>query len=355
MQKEEIERYSRQITLEDIGYEGQIKLKEARVCIVGVGGLGSPTALKLASMGVGYLRLVDRDVVSKSDLHRQYLYDLESLGKPKVEVAKRKLKRINDLVEIDARAEALTSYNVEELVKDVDLVIDGLDSIEARYLLNRACVKERKPYLFGAAIEMFGNVTTIIPYETPCLECFYSGLQDENLEKCAIVGVHPSILSIVSSLQVAEATSILIGKEPKLKNRLLYIDLRSFSFESININKNPNCKVCSSDSVVILREMSFVQGGCGRDGRGVFIFSPKKSLNLNLNRFQKELKSKGFPIINKGRLGITFDFSKDIRISLLKSGTCIMQSTPNSGIKKEEDALMAYEKISEILPLPKIK
>ncbi|MEM4311097.1 MAG: HesA/MoeB/ThiF family protein [Nitrososphaerales archaeon] len=351
---EELERYSRQIALEDIGFDGQFRLKKSRVCLVGVGGLGAPTALKLTSMGVGFIRLVDRDVISKSDLHRQYLYDLLSIGKPKVEAAKKKLKRLNDLVEIDARAEPLAPYNVDELIKDVDLVIDGLDSIEGRYILNEACVRLGKPYLFSAAIEMFGNVSTLIPYKTPCLECFYSGLKDEGLERCAVVGVHPSVLSIISSIQVAEAISILTGKEPKLTNKLLYIDLRNMTFETLSINRNPNCRVCSEKAVSYKKEIPVVQGGCGRDGRGIFLFSPNKTISLNLRKIKNSLQEKNFHIVSKGSLGITFDYNKDIRISLLKSGASILQSTANSGIRNEEEALKTYRKISNEIPLPKL-
>ena len=202
---EELDIYSRQIVLADIGYDGQLKLRDAKVCLVGVGGLGSPVALKLAGMGVGYLRMIDRDIASRSDLHRQHLYDADSIGLPKVEVAFQKLSRLNPDVTLDPVPESLNSVNAEQLLSGMDLVIDGLDRPEPRYILNRTCNKLKIPYIFGAAIEAFGNVSTILPGQTFCLECFMPGLKDEDLPVCGVVGVHPSILGIVSSAQVSEA------------------------------------------------------------------------------------------------------------------------------------------------------
>ena len=187
----ELEIYARQIVLENIGYDGQLKLRNAKACIIGLGGLGSLVALKLVGMGIGYLRIVDRDIVSRSDLHRQYLYDADSVSQPKVEVALRKLSRLNPDVTIDPFPETLHSTNVNEIVKGVDVVVDGLDSPEPRYLINRTCNKLEIPYVFGAAIQVLGNVSTIVPDKTVCLECFMPGIKDGDLPKCGVVGVHP--------------------------------------------------------------------------------------------------------------------------------------------------------------------
>ena len=156
---EELETYSRQIVLSDIGYDGQLKLRNARVCLVGVGGLGSPVALKLVGMGIGFLRVIDRDIVSRSDLHRQYLYDVDAIGMPKVEVLLQKLSRLNPDVTIDPVPESLNSINAEELLAGMDVIIDGLDRPEPRYIVNRTCNRLKIPYVFGAAIEAFGNVS----------------------------------------------------------------------------------------------------------------------------------------------------------------------------------------------------
>ena len=148
-----LERYARQIMLSSIGIEGQEKIFKAKICLIGLGGLGCPISQQLVSMGIGFLRIVDRDVVSITDLHRQYLYKPEDAGKMKVEVAFERLKALNPGVEIDPKPIATTVYNVEETIKDFDLVIDSTDSIRARYLVNRACLKLGIPYIYGAAIE----------------------------------------------------------------------------------------------------------------------------------------------------------------------------------------------------------
>jgi molybdopterin/thiamine biosynthesis adenylyltransferase len=244
---EELETYSRQIVLADSGYDGQLKLKNARACLVGVGGLGSPVALKLVGMGIGFLRVVDRDIVSRSDLHRQYLYDVDSIGMPKVEVLDQKLSRLNPDVTLDPVPESLNSINAEQLLTDMDVIIDGLDRPEPRYIVNRTSNKLKIPYIFGAAIEAFGNVSTILSGQTFCLEFFMSGLQDEDLPACGVVGVHPAVLGIVSSVRVSEAVRVLTGRQPKLYNKLMYIDLREFEFNILDIPMLESCKVCGTN------------------------------------------------------------------------------------------------------------
>ncbi|RSN69190.1 HesA/MoeB/ThiF family protein, partial [Candidatus Korarchaeum cryptofilum] len=186
--EDEIDRYARQLVLRDIGLRGQERLKSSRVAILGMGGLGTPAALLLTRMGIGFIRIVDRDIVSGTDLHRQVLFNLDDVGLPKVEAAKTSLNKMNPDVEIDAIATPILNENIDKLIEDVDLIIDGLDNIRTRYIINRAALRMGKPYIFSAAVEMFGIVSTIIPGETPCLECFYSGLQDEFLPRCAVVG-----------------------------------------------------------------------------------------------------------------------------------------------------------------------
>jgi adenylyltransferase/sulfurtransferase len=166
---EELERYSRQIVLKAIGTEGQARLKNARVCVVGIGGLGCVSALQLTAMGVGYIRLVDQDVVDLTNLHRQPVYDVSSIGYPKVEVAEKKLKSLNPNVETDPLTLIVDSNTAESIVKGVEVVVDGLDRFVPRYAINRACLKLKVPYVFGGAIETYGNVSTIIPGETACL------------------------------------------------------------------------------------------------------------------------------------------------------------------------------------------
>lgn len=352
---EEFDVYSRQIALEDIGYDGQLSLRRAKVCIIGVGGLGCPSALKLAAMGVGKLRLVDRDVVSRSDLHRQYLYDVESVGLPKVEAAARRLSKLSPNVEVETIPESLSPRNARELVRGMDVVLDGLDMVRPRSWVNKACVDEGVTYLFGAAIEMFGNASTIIPGKTPCLECFYSGLSDESLDRCAIVGVHPSVLAIISASQVAEAVSILMGKEPQLAGKLFYVDLRNFSFDTIQLARSQKCDVCGEGKgLEVSSEARPVEGGCGRDGRGVFTVLPPSATEVDIQRLAKRLDERGIRVGAMGNLGITFDYNDSIKLSVLKSGLTIMQVSPKSRIRDEGDALAAYRRIASEISLPNV-
>jgi len=243
--EEELEYYARQIVLSDINYDGQIKIKKGKVAIIGLGGLGSPEAILLASMGIGYLKIVDKDKVAKPDLHRQILYKRSDIGKKKVKVAEERLKEINPNLKIETIDTVLNEGNVEEIIKDVDVILDGLDNMLTRYIINKACIKLKKPYIFASAIEMFGNISTIIPFETACLECFYGKINDEYLPSCSIVGVHPSVTFITASIAVSEGLRIIMNQQPLLKNKLLYIDLRNMDFIKLNLSRNVNCNVCN--------------------------------------------------------------------------------------------------------------
>ena len=327
----ELETYSRQVVLADIGYDGQVKLRNARVCLIGVGGLGAPVALKLTGMGIGYLRILDRDIVSRSDLHRQYLYDAQCVGQPKVEVAWRKLSRLNPDVEIDPVPESLNSINAEELIAGMDIVIDGLDRPEPRYLVNRTCNRLNIPYVFGAAIEAFGNVSTLLPGQTFCLECFMPGLKDEDLPACGVVGVHPSILGIVSSVQVSEAARVIMGKQPKLFNKLLYIDLREFEFNILDIPALENCRVCGTQSAGAPQKVSdrLFEETCARDGRRNFILSPNKRITINLDKLEKFIIKSGLKVVTTGKFGVTFQKPENITACMLKSGIMNAQTPPH--------------------------
>ncbi|MCP8317555.1 MAG: HesA/MoeB/ThiF family protein, partial [archaeon] len=336
---DELEIYSRQIVLSDIGYEGQLKLLNSKVCLVGLGGLGSPAALQLTAMGVGYLRIIDRDFVERSNLHRQTLYDINSLYYPKVEIAAKKLSRLNPNVKIDPIPASLNADNAEEMIKGMNVIVDGLDAIEPRYALNWACVKHKIPYVFGAAIEAYGNVSTIIPGETPCLECFIGGLKNEMLPICGVVGIHPSLPSIISSLEVSEAVRIILGEKPHLLNALLYFDLRNFSFEMIKIARRENCQVCGSDSKLTVKR-NFIEEICGRSGKKTHVINPRRNLDLSMNDLYSFIKDKGLTVRVKANLGITFDYSPKITLSVLKSGTMVIE-----GARDKEKAMNLYEEI----------
>ncbi|UCE16361.1 MAG: HesA/MoeB/ThiF family protein [Candidatus Bathyarchaeota archaeon] len=340
LSEKELEYYSRQIVLAEMGYNAQLQLKDAKVCLLGLGGLGSPTAMQLAAIGIGHLRLVDRDVVELSNLQRQHLYSVDDVGYPKVEVAVKRLQSLNPYIEIEPVPLSINEDNAEDIVKGRDVVIDGLDRMTPRYAVNRACVKLGIPYVFGAAITTIGNVSTIVPSETPCLECFYGNLVDDNLPKCAVVGVHPSLLSIIASVEVSEAIRILVGKQPRLANKLLYCDIENVEFNEVHVSKAEKCPVCGSkpsgSPMPLKRE--FVEEACGRSGKRVFVIVPKKNLEINLADLHGYLRKKGFNIKVKANLGITFEHDHKVTTSILKSGIMIIEGT-----KEKEEAVKLFD------------
>ncbi|CAB5105081.1 hypothetical protein D3OALGA1CA_1676 [Olavius algarvensis associated proteobacterium Delta 3] len=341
---DELNTYARQIVLADIGYDGQLSLRNAKVCLIGLGGLGSQIAPRLVGMGIGEVRFVDRDIVSRSDLHRQYLYDVDSIGRPKVEVATEKLSRLNPDVEIVAYPESLNLTNAAEVIAGADVVVDGLDSPEPRYIVNKTCHELKTPYVFGAAIEAYGNVSTLVPGKSMCLECFMPGLKDEDLPKCGVVGVHPAILGIVTAVQTSEAVRILIGQEPKLLDKILYIDLQEMSFETVDLAAEENCTVCGLESNQMTEQLAqrLVEETCARDGQRNFIISPKQRTDISLEKLSSLIGDKKFKIKTSGRFGVTFEHSEDMTICMLKSGTMIAQTSPKLDSVQKSDMLQIY-------------
>jgi len=338
----ELEFYSRQMVLPEIGYKGQLKLRNAKVCVAGLGGLGSPAALQLAAMGVGHLRLIDQDIVEVSNLQRQHLYSVSFLGYPKVEAAAKRLQELNPSIEIEPLPLSLSVNNAEDVVRDMDVIVDGLDGMKPRYALNRACLKAGVPYVFGAAIMTFGNVSTIIPGETPCLECFQGNLDDGMLPKCAVVGVHPSILSIIASIEVSEAVKLILGKKPSLAGKILHCDIGNMKFEEVELSKSESCPVCGStpsDPPMPLKQR-LVNEVCGREGKRVFVITPKTNLELNLDNLYPILMKKGFDVKVKADLGTTFDAGAKGTASILNSGIMIIE-----GANSQKDAYDLYEQI----------
>jgi molybdopterin/thiamine biosynthesis adenylyltransferase len=340
--REEMEYYSRQIVLAELGYSAQLKLKNSKVCLLGLGGLGSPAAMQLAAVGVGHLRLVDRDVVELANLHRQHLYGVDDVGYPKVEVAAKKLNKLNPYIEIEPLPLYVREDNAEEIVKGMDVVIDCLDSMTPRYAINRACVKLGIPYIFAAAITTTGNISTIIPGKTACLECFYGNLDDDKLPKCSVVGVHPSLLSIIASLEASEAIRMLTGRQPLLANKLFHVDLENLEFNEIRLAKVDECPICGTkpqESPKPLK-LELVQEICGRSGKKVFVIIPRKNLQLNLTELQPKLEKNGFKIKINASLGLTFDKNREVSASILKSGIMIVE-----GLKEKQEALNFFREI----------
>src|SRR3989344_5605310 len=183
LSSKDLDRYSRQIMLEEIGYQGQIQLRNAKICVVGIGGLGNPITTRLVAMGIGKLRIVDRDVIELSNLHRQTMFDESDIGQVKVEVAARKLQKLNPDVVIEALPVSVNDYTALDVVDGCDVVVDALDSVNARYSLNKACVKNNIPFVTGAAVGVSGQVFTILPKESACYHFFFPALEKDSRQK----------------------------------------------------------------------------------------------------------------------------------------------------------------------------
>lgn len=236
-------RYERQILYSGFGKEGQRKLKEARVVVAGLGGLGCPASLYLACAGVGHIIIVDCDFVELSNLNRQVLHWEEDIEGKKPFSAAQKLIKLNPSIEVVPVFERITEDNARDIIKGAHAVLDGMDNFETRFILNSACVAEGIPFIHAGIHGLLGEVTTIIPGETPCLACMFPG-PPERREKFPVFGVTPALMAI---LQVTEMIKLLAGFGNLLAGKMLYIDAEKIEFNLVDLVKRPECKVCGSD------------------------------------------------------------------------------------------------------------
>ncbi len=248
---DQVERYSRHIILPEVGGEGQQKIMEGKVLVLGAGGLGSPVALYLAAAGVGTLGIVDNDEVDVTNLQRQILHFTEDVGRAKTDSAKEKLKNLNPEIKINAHNERITSDNINDLIKDYDIIVDGTDNFPTRFLVNDACYFAKKKLVHGAILRFDGQVMTILPDEGPCYRCIYREPPPEGLvPSCSQAGVIGTVAGIVGTIQANEVIKILIGKGTPLSGRLLVIDALETNFRKIKTKKDPRCPICSDNPTI---------------------------------------------------------------------------------------------------------
>ena len=337
----ELDRFSRQVMLEEIGYNGQLKLKNAKICVVGVGGLGNPITSRLAAMGVGTLRIVDRDIIELSNLHRQTMFDESDVGQVKVEIAAKKLQKLNPDCKIEALAISVNDYTALEVVEGCDVVIDALDSVNARYALNKACVKFEIPFVTGAAVGVSGQVFTILPKESACYYCMFPELNEDTMPTCSIEGVHPSILSIVGGIEVSEAVKIIIGKKPSLSQRILHIDLENLDFTSTRTFRAEECPICGTGKIAVVpKEELILEELCGRNrGKRTYSITPTETFDLDTNKVTILAKKQGFIVENLGDLGLSMR-TNDLSVSFMKKGSAVIV-----GSKDENDAISLYKSL----------
>ncbi|HEC89575.1 MAG TPA: NAD(P)H-binding protein [Thermoplasmatales archaeon] len=327
------ERYSRQIILKEIGKKGQRKLFNSRVVIIGCGALGSTIANNLVRIGIGFVRIVDRDLVELSNLQRQNLYDERDIGLPKASAATDKLRCINADVEIEAVIEDVTAKNIEKIIGDMDIVLDGTDNMLTRFLINDACIKHDIPWIYGGAVGTQGMSMNILPSKTPCFRCILPNLPKAgSLPTCDTLGVLNSIPTVIASIETTEAIKILLDKN-NFNRHLIVYDIWTHEFHSKNIKKNESCECCVKHNFQFLKSelKTSIIKLCGTDG---FQITPASSNKISFKELKQELESIGEVSIDEVLLKFKI---KNYEINIFRNGRAIIY-----GAEDEKTAKSLY-------------
>lgn len=263
LSNEELERYSRQIILKDIGYRGQKKLAEGKVLVAGAGALGAPAAMYLAAAGVGTIGIADADIVSLSNLHRQIIHMTSDIGRPKAVSAGETIRAINPHVQVNLYEDFLTKDNIAGIVQEYDFVIDATDNFPSKYLINDVCVMLGKPYCFAGIVQFFGQIMTIVPKKSPCYRCVFGDIpRYAKPQSCQEAGVAGPLGGMAGSIQAMEAIKYLTGAGELLSGKLMMIDLLNMDIQIVDIaGKDENCPVCS-DHPTITELIQYEQISC---------------------------------------------------------------------------------------------
>ena len=323
------ERYSRQMILPGWGPAGQARLATKTAVVMGCGALGSHVAEHLARAGVGRLVLADRDFVEWHNLPRQALYDEEDARKgiPKALAAARRLRRINAQVEIQERIVDVNADTVEPLIDGADLVLDGSDNFEVRYLLNEACVKHGIPWIYGGVLGTYGLTAAILPGETPCLRCLLGPMPPPGaVATCETAGILGSIVAIIAALEVTEGFKILMDRREELLRSLVMIDVWNGDFERAVVQKGQaSCPVCDEGRYELLEveQGSMTTVLCGREAVQV---SPRPALSLDLETLARRLASVGPVEANEYLVRLDVD---DKQMTIFADGRAIVKGTDN--------------------------
>lgn len=328
------ERYVRQTIFHAIGETGQNRLRASRVCLIGCGALGTHIADTLVRAGVGFLRIVDRDIPVQSNLQRQSLFDEQDVidGVPKVIAATKRLNAVNSEVTIEPHVLDVNSTNIEPLVADVDFVVDGSDNFEIRYLINDVCVKLNKPWVYGGVIGSYGMTMTIRPELTPCLRCvFPEAPAPGEAPTCDTAGVIGPAVNVVAGLQSAEAMKLAVGAIEALNTDLLAIDVWDLSIDQVPLGaRNAECPTCAKHEYTFLDQTAPSQTTdlCGRDAVQVSIHPPA---NLSLPLLAERLKAVGQVGYNDYLLRCEVD---SYELTVFPDGRAIIKGTTDPSVAR---------------------
>lgn len=328
------ERYSRQILFNQIGVEGQKKLLNSRVLLVGCGALGASHAEMLARAGVGKIRIVDRDFVEFTNLQRQTLFS-ESDAKerlPKAIAAQKRIARINSEIEIEPIVADVNRSNIENYIENCDLMLDGTDNFQTRYLLNDACVKHSKPWIYGAAVSAYGATMTVIPTETPCLRCIFEEMPPAaSAPTCDTAGVIMPIIAAISAVQVTEAIKILTGNYAKLHGSLMQIDVWENDWRKIKLGAPaPDCETCGARNFAFLDDENSESTTtlCGRDA--VQILPPARA-RIDLPQLAERLKNVADVKTNEYLIRLEVD---GFELTVFKDARAIVRGTDDASVAR---------------------
>ncbi|MCU1311955.1 MAG: Sulfur carrier protein adenylyltransferase ThiF [Candidatus Angelobacter sp.] len=291
LSNEEVLRYSRHLIMPEVGMDGQLKLKAAKVLCIGTGGLGSPLAMYLAAAGVGTLGLVDFDVVDFTNLQRQIIHFTSDVGRPKLDSAAEKIKEINPFVEVRKFETRLTSANALEIFKGFDIIVDGTDNFPTRYLVNDACVLTGKPNVYGSIFRFEGQASVFGTKEGPCYRCLYPEPPPPGLvPSCAEGGVLGILPGLVGLIQATEAIKLILGSGDPLVGRLLLVDALGMKFRELKLRKNPECPVCGVNPTVT--ELIDYNEFCGIRGEETTANMSQSLPEISVEELKKKLDAK---------------------------------------------------------------
>jgi len=314
-------RYSRQILLPEIGAAGQKRLQKANVLVIGCGALGTHCLSFLVRAGIGNVTVVDRDVVDITNLQRQTLFGESDVGRPKAKVAEQKLREVNSEPEIAGIVADVNYSNIERLIKNADLVLDATDNMETRFLVNDACVRNHKPWIYAGAVGTTGMVMDIVP-GGPCLRCVFASLPlPGELPTCDTVGIVNTLPAAVASIEATQAYKILLGKEHA--KGLIIVDLWSEDLQKINIKRNPECECCGKKNFEFLqaKRRKLVVSMCGRNAVQIV---PAKAMTGDLAQLGRRLSRLGDVKLVEGVLRFT---GKDVEVTVFSDGRTIVSGT----------------------------
>jgi adenylyltransferase/sulfurtransferase len=324
-----LERYDRQYILPQVGEDGQKKLFESKVAIIGCGALGGHSSTLLTRAGIGHIKVIDRDVIELNNLQRQILYDEADVGKPKALVAETRLKNINSDVKVQGVVDDVNFSNVLELIKDVALVVDGTDNMETRYLVNDACVKVGIPFIYGGAISTYGMTMNVIPKKSACLSCVFPNYPlPGSLPTCETAGILNSVPTVIAGLQTTSAIKILLGHEPNTD--LILFDAWTNELREVKVRRSTKCRCCSQESYVFLEAKSkdVITSLCGRNAISI---NPLRKGSLDLDGVGAKLEKLGS--VKSGDTILIFS-TGEYELTIFRDGRAIIKGTEDEKVAR---------------------